>query len=128
MNTFAWPSLLKTRKWVKAISFHWILVLEMQTEWQVMVFRLMLSIIHVLSQLACLPNFTLASGQIVYPQQARSCLELTLKHCNASVIREKGEFQTGVNKKTKDFKLSVNRAFLTSWYAHVRRDLSKQFY
>ena len=34
-------------------------------------------------------------------------------------IRQKGEFQNGCYKKTKQAKFSEKRMFLTPWYAHV---------
>ena len=42
------------------------------------------------------------------------------KENNSSVIRLKGEFQNGGNKKTKHAKFSRRLAFLTLWYSHVR--------
>ena len=38
----------------------------------------------------------------------------------SSVIRQKGESQSGCFKKTKHAKFSEKRTFLTLWYAHVR--------
>ena len=39
---------------------------------------------------------------------------------NSSIIRQKGEYQTEGNKKTKHAKFSEKQTFLTPWYAHVR--------
>ena len=38
----------------------------------------------------------------------------------SSVIRQKGEFQNGGNKKKKLCKFSEKLTFLTPWHAHVR--------
>ena len=43
----------------------------------------------------------------------------------SSVIRQKGEPQTGCFKKTKHAKFSEKWTFLTPWYAHVRKGVSE---
>ena len=45
---------------------------------------------------------------------------VTIFSLNSSVIRQKGESESGCFKKTKHAKFSENRTFLTPWYAHVR--------